>query len=522
MRWRLRLEEYEYEIDYKKGKENVVADALSRLHPVQIIEDVPTKIKIKIIKPYGDIEKELPDIPDEEETVSPDEQLLRDYERWKTSPTAAPIKLTANRPHWTQLTYSLLGQYNEKTWINRLHDLMALQHDRPKIAFGIGDYMKPLHITSAQLMIRFLLKDYPGKPLLFAQYPNREYTAQEIKQILIENHDNSQHQGENKTIERIKSKHYWKNLETDVTNYIKHCDICQRNKLTRIRPKEEAVITDTPSEPNDKIALDIIGPLNLTKQGNQFILSIQDCLTKYLLLVPLADQKAESIINSLINHYIYIFSSPKHILTDQGQNFVCKLMETFEKAFKIKLIKTTSFHPQSNGSLERTHGTIKDLLRTNIDENKNEWDEHLNYITMAYNTSVHTGTGYTPFELTFGREANMPSAISLTPKLTQNELFKLWKNRHQEYLQNAKRIIQKNKERYKRDQDRKIRLKGIYNIGDLVLLHNDHKEHKLDKEWLGPYKILEVKTPNYLIQISDKKTLYTHGNRIKPYHLSRE
>ena len=111
-------------------------------------------------------------------------------------------------------------------------------------------------------------------------------------------------------------------------------------------------------------------------------------LTKYFLLVPLDNQKAETIIDKLINHYIYIFSSPKHILTDQRQHFVCKLMESFEKAFKIKHIKTTSFHPQSNGSLKRTHGTVKDLIKTYIDERKDEWDEYLNLVYMSYNTST--------------------------------------------------------------------------------------------------------------------------------------
>ena len=160
-----------------------------------------------------------------------------------------------------------------------------------------------------------------------------------------------------------------------------------------------------------------------------------------------------------------------------------------EKKIKIALdiigplkLKTTAFHLQSNGSLERAHGFVKDMMRTNIDESKSEWDGNLRRISMAYSSSVHSTTGFTPFELTFGREANMPTAISLTPNLTQNELFKLWKNRHTEYLTAAKRITNENKKRYKKDQDRKIKLKSLYQINDLVLLHNDHKTHKLDKE----------------------------------------
>ena len=59
------------------------------------------------------------------------------------------------------------------------------------------------------------------------------------------------------------------------------------------------------------------------------------------------------------------------------------------------------------------------MLRTNIGESKSEWNENLKHISMAHNTTVHSTTGFTPFELTFGREANMPSEMALTPKLTQ-------------------------------------------------------------------------------------------------------
>ena len=67
------------------------------------------------------------------------------------------------------------------------------------------------------------------------------------------------------------------------------------------------------------------------------------------------------------------------------------------------------------------------------------------YICMGYNTSVHEGTSYTPFELTFGRQANLPSSIAISPNMTHTELFTLWKNRHDEYLQKSKRIIKRQK-----------------------------------------------------------------------------
>ncbi|XP_033218145.1 uncharacterized protein LOC117173614 [Belonocnema kinseyi] len=86
---------------------------------------------------------------------------------------------------------------------------------------------------------------------------------------------------------------------------------------------------------------------------------------------------SESIFTNLLDHYIYIFSSPKHILTDQGANFVSELVQKFKNLFRIKHIKTTAFHQQSNGALERTPGTIKDLLKTYMADNEMEWDQSL-------------------------------------------------------------------------------------------------------------------------------------------------
>ena len=160
--------------------------------------------------------------------------------------------------------------------------------------------------------------------------------------------------------------------------------------------------------------MDIIGPTMKTKRGNQFILLIHDELTKYLILVLLNTQQTESIINALLVHYSYIFSAQRTILTDQGQNFVSELMTKFDEAFEIKQNKTTSLHPQANGYLERTHSVVKDLIRTSLRDNNREWDEVLNFIFLGYNTLIHEATGFSPFELSFGRKANLPFVIAKT------------------------------------------------------------------------------------------------------------
>lgn len=124
--------------------------------------------------------------------------------------------------------------------------------------------------------------------------------------------------------------------------------------------------------PNEKVAIDIFGTLPLTYSGIEYILSIQDMLTKYLILIPLKNIESVLIIEALFDHYIYTFSAPNNILTDQGENFVSELIKNFKNLFRIKHITTTTYHPQSNRALELAHSTIKDLLKTSMAENNTE------------------------------------------------------------------------------------------------------------------------------------------------------
>ena len=489
MRWRLRLEEYVYEIEYTKGKDNTAADALSRVHAITRQEAFKGNVLI-------------------------DHEKL--FNEWKKSDEIPKLlKTVPNRKNFYQLTRDEMGTYDTAKWLMKLHQILQKNNK-----IGIGDEtFREMEKNTIQRMLMYFNDQV--KEVTFAWEPIQEYNKEEIEEILQENHDKIGHPGIQKTYERIKERYKIPDLMKRIEQRIKHCDTCQTAKTMRIRPKEEPVVTDTPLEPNEKIAMDILGPLKKTKTGNQYILSIHDELTKYFVLVPLKTQQTESIWNALLDHYIYIFSAPKKILTDRGQSFISELMQRYEEAFKIKHIKTTSFHPQSNGSLERTHAVISDMLKSIQKNTDQEWDKLLNFLCLAYNTMVHDATGFTPFELTYGRKANLPSTISKNPQRTYPDEVALRKQEWDSKLTKARETLIKSKQRYKRDQERRIiKTQSIFKEGDQILVHNDHKEHKLDLEWLGPYTIDKVKTPYYEINI-DGQMKKIHGNRIKPYFPGR-
>ena len=123
------------------------------------------------------------------------------------------------------------------------------------------------------------------------------------------------------------------------------------------------IISETAATTFEKIAMDIVGPLKRTKNGNECVLTLQDQLSKFCLAIPLQNTLAITIADAFVKRLICIFGSPKTILTDQGQNFLCFLMKQISKRFRIKQIKTTAFHPQSNGSLERSHHALSEYLK---------------------------------------------------------------------------------------------------------------------------------------------------------------
>ena len=106
-------------------------------------------------------------------------------------------------------------------------------------------------------------------------------------------------------------------------------------------------------------------------------------------MIPLRNIQAETIIERLFDHFILLFGASKHIFTDIGSNCICKLVQNFENLFRMKHIKTTVYHPQSNASVERAHSTLKNLIKTSLADNGTDWDQNLKIISMAYNTTIN-------------------------------------------------------------------------------------------------------------------------------------
>jgi hypothetical protein len=222
-----------------------------------------------------------------------------------------------------------------------------------------------------------------------------------IKQLLIAYHDApwAGHFGFHRTYWKIKDKYWWPDMKTTIKNYIQSCLKCQKFNIDRRKAPGLLHPIEAPCGPFQLIGIDYTGPFPITPDGNKYVLAITDYFTKWVIAIPLPNQTARTTVDALYEHYICIYGVPLRILSDQGSHFNNELMVAFTQVLGCHHIKSTPYHPQTNGAIERFNATFERQLAKLTDQQINDWDIHLKSITFAYNTGQHATTKFSPYQL---------------------------------------------------------------------------------------------------------------------------
>ncbi|KAL0269062.1 UNVERIFIED_CONTAM: hypothetical protein PYX00_010797 [Menopon gallinae] len=346
-------------------------------------------------------------------------------------------------------------------------------------------------------MICYIFKDTPNNPILLQKIKLVPTTKKEIDEILKENHDSklAGHPGLTKTYNRIKERYEWNSMKKDIKEYIKKCDSCKLNKVNT-KPLKSSMQITTSTEPFERLAIDIVGPLPLTINGNKFILTMQDDLTKYSYATPIPNHESRTVALELTK-FITLFGIPKSILTDQGSDFMSNLIKDLTKLLNIKHFSSSPYHPQTNGALERSHLTLKDYIKHYINAQQANWDEQIPFAMFACNTNIHTSTGYSPFEILFGRKPYLPSKLTQEPEISYSydDFVEDLKQRLQYTQKVARERIVASKTKTKQHYDKQSN-PHMYSVGDKVLIKNSSTKlgtsKKLAPRYSGPYKIIKT------------------------------
>ena len=173
--------------------------------------------------------------------------------------------------------------------------------------------------------------------------------------------------------------------------------------------------SSTSNEPMERIAVDILGPLPLTTKGNRFIVIVADYFTKWVEGYAVANHQAETIAEVLVNNIFNRFGLPQTLHSDQGRDFECPLFQQVCQLLGIHKTRTTPWHPQSDGMIERFNRTLEAMLRELVTEKQTDWDTYVSTCCSAYRAVPHEATKFTPNRMMLGRELPLPSHLLAQP-----------------------------------------------------------------------------------------------------------
>ncbi|CAM4305381.1 unnamed protein product, partial [Lepidochelys olivacea] len=336
------------------------------------------------------------------------------------------------------------------------------------------------------------------------------------------------HQGIQRTRQRLLQNFYWPRVFTTVRQYCRSCDPCQR--VGKARDKGKAALRPLPiiEEPFQKVAMDIVGPLSrTTRSGKKYILVVVDFATRYPEAVPLASIEADTVADALLTIFSRV-GFPKEVLTDQGSNFMSALLRCLWEKCGVRHNWASAYHPQSNGLVERFNGTLKMMLKTFMDQHPQDWDKYLPHLLFAYREVPQESTGFSPFELLYGRRVRGPLDLMRDEwegKATPDgesvvEYVLIFRERLAELMGLARENLARAQRKQKVWYDHTARARA-YATGDQVMVLIPVRKNKLQAAWEGPFKVVkQLNEVNYVVELSNRahhRRVY-HVNMMKPYY----
>ena len=475
-RWALTIMEYDFEIDYIKGKDNKVADALSRV-PIN-------QIQYEHIPPEKNLEERLQEIKklqEEDPTLQPLLQYL----------------VTGETSEEAQKSVSFFMEAK-----NYVLDKGVLYHLYHQINVKKKQVLK-------QLVIPVSLR----------------------AEILYSFHDDTfaGHFGTRRTYERLCERYYWVGMWRDTDDWVKSCPTCQMKKQPRHgnagQPVSETHIVLS-NEPMCDVSVDLVGPLPETNSGNKYICVFIDRFSRFPECFAIPDKEAKTVARLFVKEIVCRYGCPRTLLSDRGREFLNTIADEVYKMCNVRKLNTSGYRPQTNGLNERSHPTIMNSLSAYVNARNKDWDEFLPYACFAFRTSKNEFTKETPFYLLYGRTAKFPvdRVFDLEDEYVSPESCILDMARK---MREAKLIYESYVEEALNEKKRfneAIVNKRSFEIGDLVLIFKRKvpkaTSSKFAHCWHGPYLVVDKYKNEINYQVQHKrrgKTEVAHIGNMKKF-----
>ena len=475
-RWWCELSLYNYSLVYRPGTAHGNADGLSRQPQFEEEGDNPAEINC------------LSDAPAEPVDI---------------------IQLQRNDPITSCIISSILGRAVEAP------DGSVLADD---------DYWKHFKRHRGRYSIK-------GEILLMDKYAVMPRSG--LPSLLYVLHDSplSGHLGKNRTLRVVKERFWWPGWSGDVACYVRSCIPCQIRK----GDANKTVAPLHPSTPMDhpwqRLAMDVL--CLPPSHGYSYVLVIVDYFSKWVEAFPIRDKSAVTICNILLNEIFWRYGPPTFLHSDRGKEFVASIVHQLTSLSSVYQTHTPAYAPRGDGQAERQIRTLNDML-SKYATDKGQWFPYLGPCLSAVRSTVSETTGFSPFEVLFGRKprliADLNYGLPARPPQkypnSYNEMQARMREVHSDVKQAQARVALRMKEAY--DSRRKVGL-GRFSPGQWVWVQvRPGPRLKLLPKWEGPFLVSRINDVSSIYVSRSGRVVKTPNDRCKlfmerPFHLqSRE
>lgn len=340
------------------------------------------------------------------------------------------------------------------------------------------------------------------------------------------------HMGVEKTIEAIEDEGYtWKDIYQDVRKYVKECGVCQ--KMTHRLDKDTVWLMKTTAVyfPFQVVAIDAIGPLLEDKNSYKYILTMIDCFTRWVELVPTKTLEAEECAQAIMVRIFLRHGLPKEIRSDNGTQYVNQVVQELLKKVNVHHHRVIPYHPQANGIVERANQEIMRHLRCLVVDldSANNWSQMLVMVQYILNHTVHTTTGETPYDMLYGRVAELRdplepfeidenSVVAKNPEEFDPKTYVDKLTRNLAHIHRNAQRLQEKKVEDRVGRANKNKEPSRFELGEFVLYLTPKKTTKLAPRQSGPYKITSINEEKMTYQLQNiidpSKTILSHPERL--------
>lgn len=331
----------------------------------------------------------------------------------------------------------------------------------------------------------------------------RIYVPKTLRKRIFDNTHNLSHPSGRTTKKMIAQRFVWPGMQKEIANWAKTCLPCQKAKIHRHNSRRPEHIP-VPDDRFHHIHIDVVGPLPISK-GQRYCLTMIDRTTRWPEAAPMPDTSADTIINTFFNTWIARFGAPACITTDRGAQFESMLFEAMVKTIGSQRIRTTAYHPQSNGMIERWHRSLKAAIMCH---NTNDWVDVLPMVLLGLRNSIKDDIKTSAAEMVYGTTLRVPG-----------EYFAA-----EEQMGCPEMFAQKLRERMRRVRSKPT----AHHIKPKIFIHKELEEcthvfvrvdrprRPLEQPFEGPFKIIQRLT-DFLYRIDYKgRPTEINIDRLKP------